>query len=106
LDIYQASDIEIHAREAIALKRRMEEIAAQHSGQQLEKVSNDIERDYFMTAEERRLHEVSVSNRRSTREILYVWSFTVSHSPGPSTGRVDARRATARRPGWTSKGNL
>ena len=48
----QASDIEIQAREAIALKRRMEEIIAQHSGQPLEKVSKDMERDYFMTAEE------------------------------------------------------
>jgi ATP-dependent Clp protease protease subunit len=48
----QASDIEIHAREAIALKRRMEEIIAQHTGQSLEKVSKDMERDYFMTAEE------------------------------------------------------
>jgi ATP-dependent Clp protease protease subunit len=48
----QASDIEIQAREAIALKRRIEEIVAQHSGQPLEKVSKDMERDYFMTAEE------------------------------------------------------
>jgi len=48
----QASDIEIHAREAIALKRRIEEIIVQHSGQPLEKVSKDMERDYFMTAEE------------------------------------------------------
>jgi ATP-dependent Clp protease protease subunit len=48
----QASDIEIHAREAIAVKRRMEEIIAQHSGQSLEKVSKDMERDYFMTAAE------------------------------------------------------
>src|SRR5438876_12326191 len=48
----QASDIEIHAREAIALKRRMEEIIAQHTGQPLEKVATDMERDYFMTAEE------------------------------------------------------
>ena len=48
----QASDIEIHAREAIALKRRMEEIIAEHTGQPLEKVSTDMERDYFMTAEE------------------------------------------------------
>jgi ATP-dependent Clp protease protease subunit len=48
----QASDIEIHAREAIALKRRMEEIVALHSGQPLEKVSTDMERDYFLTAEE------------------------------------------------------
>jgi ATP-dependent Clp protease protease subunit len=48
----QPSDIEIHAREAIALKRRIEEIIAQHTGQPLEKVSKDMERDYFMTAEE------------------------------------------------------
>jgi ATP-dependent Clp protease protease subunit len=48
----QASDIEIQARETISLKRRMEEIVAQHSGQPLEKVSKDMERDYFMTAEE------------------------------------------------------
>ena len=50
----QASDIEIQAREAIALKRRMEEIIAQHTGQPLEKVAKDMERDYFMTAEEAR----------------------------------------------------
>jgi ATP-dependent Clp protease, protease subunit len=48
----QASDIEIQARETIAVKRRMEEIVAQHSGQPLEKVSKDMERDYFLTAEE------------------------------------------------------
>jgi ATP-dependent Clp protease, protease subunit len=48
----QASDIEIHAREAIAVKRRMEEIIAEHTGQSLEKVSKDMERDYFMTAAE------------------------------------------------------
>ena len=47
-----ASDIEIQARETIALKRRMEELIAQHSGQPLEKVSKDMERDYFMSAEE------------------------------------------------------
>jgi len=39
----QASDIEIHAREAIAVKRRMEEIIAEHSGQSLERVSSDME---------------------------------------------------------------
>jgi ATP-dependent Clp protease protease subunit len=48
----QASDIEIHARETIALKRKLEEIMAQHTGQPLDKVSNDMDRDYFMTAEE------------------------------------------------------
>jgi ATP-dependent Clp protease protease subunit len=36
----------------IALKRRIEELIAKHSGQPLEKVSKDMERDYFMSAEE------------------------------------------------------
>ncbi len=48
----QASDIEIHARETIALKRKLEEIMALHTGQELAKVSNDMDRDYFMTADE------------------------------------------------------
>ncbi len=48
----QATDIEIQAREVIAIKRRLEEIIAQHTGQPLDKVSKDMERDYFMTADE------------------------------------------------------
>jgi ATP-dependent Clp protease protease subunit len=48
----QATDIEIQAREVISIKRRLEEIIAHHSGQPLEKVSKDMERDYFMTSEE------------------------------------------------------
>ena len=48
----QATDIEIAARETIALKRRLEEIFSQHSGQDIEKVSRDMERDYFLTAQE------------------------------------------------------
>jgi ATP-dependent Clp protease protease subunit len=54
----QASDIEIHARETIALKRKLEEIMAQHTGQALDKVSNDMDRDYFMTAEEAKAYGV------------------------------------------------
>jgi ATP-dependent Clp protease protease subunit len=48
----QGTDIEIQAREVISIKRRLEEIIAQHSGQPLDKVSKDMERDYFMTSEE------------------------------------------------------
>jgi ATP-dependent Clp protease protease subunit len=48
----QASDIEIHAKETIALKRKLEEIMAQHTGQEIEKVRADMDRDYFMTSEE------------------------------------------------------
>jgi ATP-dependent Clp protease protease subunit len=48
----QATDIEIQARETINMKRKMEEIIAEHTGQPLEKVAKDMERDYFMTAHE------------------------------------------------------
>jgi ATP-dependent Clp protease protease subunit len=48
----QATDIEIHAREIIDVRRRLDEILAQHTGQDLEKVARDTERDYFMSAEE------------------------------------------------------
>ncbi|MBA3716726.1 MAG: ATP-dependent Clp endopeptidase proteolytic subunit ClpP [Actinobacteria bacterium] len=46
----QATDIEIQARETINMKRKMEEIISHHTEQPLEKVSKDMERDYFMTA--------------------------------------------------------
>jgi ATP-dependent Clp protease, protease subunit len=48
----QASDIEIHAKEIIDVRQRLDEIIAKHTGQPLEKVANDTERDYFMSAEE------------------------------------------------------
>ena len=48
----QATDIEIQAREVISVKRRLEEIIALHTGQPLEKVCKDMERDYFLSADE------------------------------------------------------
>lgn len=48
----QASDIEITAREIMKLKHELYEIIALHSGQPLEKVEKDSDRDYWMTAEE------------------------------------------------------
>jgi ATP-dependent Clp protease, protease subunit len=48
----QATDIEIHAREIIDVRKRLDEIIAKHTDQPLEKVAKDTERDYFMSAEE------------------------------------------------------
>jgi ATP-dependent Clp protease protease subunit len=48
----QASDIEITAREISKLKKELYEIIAFHSGQTLERVEKDSDRDYWMTAEE------------------------------------------------------
>ena len=50
----QGTDIEIQARETISLKRRLEEIISSHTNQSMEKVSKDMERDYYMTADEAR----------------------------------------------------
>jgi ATP-dependent Clp protease, protease subunit len=48
----QASDIEIHARELIQTKRRLNEILAETTGQSFEKIEHDTDRDYIMGAEE------------------------------------------------------
>jgi ATP-dependent Clp protease protease subunit len=48
----QASDVEIRAREVIDLKKRVEAIIADHTGQPLDRVSQDMDRDNFMTAAE------------------------------------------------------
>ncbi|MES1943302.1 ATP-dependent Clp protease proteolytic subunit ClpP [Salinisphaera sp. PC39] len=54
----QASDIEIHAREILHARERLNEILAHHTGQSIEKVSQDTDRDYFMSAEEAREYGV------------------------------------------------
>jgi ATP-dependent Clp protease protease subunit len=46
----QASDIEIHAREILALRQRLNEIISFHSGQTVDKVKSDTERDRFLSA--------------------------------------------------------
>lgn len=48
----QASDIEIHAKEIIKIKSRLNEIYASHTGQKIEKIENDLDRDTFLSAEE------------------------------------------------------
>ena len=48
----QATDIEIHARDILRTKDQMNRILAERTGQTLEKVQRDTERDYFLTADE------------------------------------------------------
>ena len=47
----QASDIEIHAREILFIKERLNRLMAEHSGQNYETVARDTDRDNFMTAQ-------------------------------------------------------
>lgn len=48
----QASDFDIHAREMLKIKAKMNELMAKHSGQPIEKVEQDTDRDHFLGAEE------------------------------------------------------
>jgi len=48
----QATDIEIHAKEILKVKSRMNELMAKHTGQSLEVIERDTERDRFMSAEQ------------------------------------------------------
>jgi ATP-dependent Clp protease protease subunit len=46
----QATDIDIHAKEILRLRESMNSILAKHTGQSLERIEKDVERDYIMTA--------------------------------------------------------
>ena len=48
----QASDIEIHAKEILSTRERLNAILAQHTGQPLDVITKDTDRDFFMTAED------------------------------------------------------
>ena len=48
----QASDIEIHAKYILSLRERLNKLLAQHTGQTVEKIDRDTDRDNFLTAEE------------------------------------------------------
>jgi ATP-dependent Clp protease protease subunit len=50
----QATDIEIHAREIIEMRQNLDRVLAHHTGQPIEKVRQDTERDNFMSSEEAR----------------------------------------------------
>ena len=52
----QATDIGIQAEEIIKIRKRLDEIMAKHTGQPIERVHRDSERDYFLSAEEARVY--------------------------------------------------
>lgn len=48
----QAADIDIHAQEILRMRRDLDKILAEHTGQKVEKISRDTDRDFFMSAQE------------------------------------------------------
>lgn len=48
----QATDLDIHAREILALRKRINQVLAKHTGQDIDKIAEDTERDFFMSGKE------------------------------------------------------
>jgi ATP-dependent Clp protease protease subunit len=67
----QATDIEIQAREFIRVKEEMNQMLADHTGQPIEKIRSDTDRDFWMTAEEAKNYGVvdEVLTARSLRAV-------------------------------------
>ena len=63
------ADIEIHAKEVLSLRKRMAEILSHHTGQSIEQVERDIDRDRFMTAEEAQAYGIIDDTITSRTEI-------------------------------------
>jgi ATP-dependent Clp protease, protease subunit len=69
----QSADLEIHAREIVRMRRRADEILAEHSGQPVEKIRDDTDRDFILTAEEAKAYGVIdhvVSSAPSLRALV------------------------------------
>ena len=64
----QSADIEIHAKEMLRQRRRMEEILAEHTGQPIERIKADTDRDFILGAEEARAYGL-VDHVVSTRSL-------------------------------------
>lgn len=54
----QAADIEIHAREIIYLREKLNQILVKHTGQPIEKIRADTDRDFYMSAEEAKVYGI------------------------------------------------
>ena len=66
----QATDIDIHAREILKMRDELNEILAKHTGQDIEKIRKDTERDYFMSSEEAKEYGIidKVISKREMQE--------------------------------------
>jgi ATP-dependent Clp protease protease subunit len=79
----QASDIEIHAREALELREHIDEIYARHTGQPLARVHDDMDRDRFFTAEQARDYGL-IDRVISSHELQRVRTGFGAHEPADS----------------------
>lgn len=65
----QATDIDIHAREILKIRDRINEILAKHTGQNIKKIAKDTDRDFYMSAEEAKEYGIIDEIITSRKEI-------------------------------------
>ncbi len=70
----QASDIDIHAREILLIREKLNRILATHTGQPIDRIARDTDRDYFMSADDSRAYGLvdAVLDRRAEATIKSV----------------------------------
>jgi ATP-dependent Clp protease protease subunit len=91
----QSADLEIHAKEIVRQRRRADEILAEHTGQPVEKISVDTDRDFILTAEEAKAYGV-VDEVVSARQLaaLPVGAAAIGGAAeAPPTAPVDGEAA-------------
>jgi ATP-dependent Clp protease protease subunit len=76
----QAVDIEIHAREILRQRHLVDEILARHTGQPLEKISRDTDRDFILTAEQAKDYGV-IDEVITSRALAHLSEFRPSRGP-------------------------
>ena len=94
----QSADLEIHAREIVRQRRRADEILAEHTGQPVEKISADTDRDFILTAEEAKAYGV-VDEVVTQRQLaaLPLGAVTIGDSGvAPAAAPVEADEVTSR----------
>jgi ATP-dependent Clp protease protease subunit len=81
----QAADIEIHAQETLELRRRIDEIYAEHTGQPISRVHDDMDRDRYFTAEQAREYGL-IDRVISSHELTRIRTgFAADREPAPAT---------------------
>jgi len=73
----QATDIDIHAREILKIRDRINEILAKHTGQSIKKIAKDTDRDFYMSAEEAKEYGIIDEIITSRKEIEKKWDIVL-----------------------------
>ena len=97
----QATEIDIHAREILKIRERLNEIMAKHTGQSIEKIAHDTERDYFMSAKKPKRTASLMRSLHDRRRRLSRRNPATVEKTGPRTSNTGGCMAEAGEDGST-----